>query len=63
MNHGGQRNGAGRPPKSKTKKVPITITLPPEHVEWLDLHENRSETIRHLIDKEIKRGRQQLAQV
>jgi hypothetical protein len=53
--HGGAREGAGRKPKSKVRKIPVTVTLSPDQVEWLKQQEaNASETVRTLIAKAMK---------
>ena len=39
-NHGGRRKGAGRKPSPKTRKVPITLRLHPEIIDYLRSLEN-----------------------
>jgi hypothetical protein len=54
MTHGGRREGAGRKPKDKARKERVTVTLPPDQIEWLRQQGNASETVRRLIEREVK---------
>lgn len=55
--HGGRRPGAGRRPLSKSvRRHSLTVTITPDHREWLELFKDRhgfkslSEAVERLID-------------
>lgn len=53
-----KRKAAGRPRVEDGKRVQIvSIGLLPIHLRWLDAQENRSESIRRLIEAELRRKR------
>jgi hypothetical protein len=48
--HGGKREGAGRKAEGAAPKQKITITLPPELIEWIDQQSsNRSKFIEGIL--------------
>lgn len=50
---GGKRTGAGRKP-APTHMKRVNITLTNEQIDWLKKTGNASETLRKLIDTQIK---------
>ncbi len=52
-NHGGKRQGAGRKPSGRTKRVG-PFMLSPEAAEWLNTQVNKSEAVDKLILEKIQ---------
>lgn len=53
---GRQGEGGGRPQKPlEEKKQRVTLTLPPEQIEYLKSTGNASETVRNLIAQAMKK--------
>lgn len=47
----------GRPPAAGTQRqVRVSLTLPPEYVDWLDQRGNRSEQVRAMIEREMQQA-------
>lgn len=60
--HGGERTGAGRPPKYDERQTQVTWTLPPDLLDWIDeqaeeMEVSRSEFITGVMERTRARRR------